>query len=61
MTFDFGAAITARPSGDTQAALVAAYGNPLTGSRPPSSSGAACPALVNLLFAPCNIAHRWGI
>lgn len=34
MTFDFGAAITARPSGDTQAALVAAYGNPLTGSRP---------------------------
>lgn len=59
--FDFAAAIAARPSGAQTAHLIAAYGNPLTGSRPPSSSGAACPALVNLLFAPCNIAHSWGI
>lgn len=32
--FDFAAAIAARPSGAQTAHLIAAYGNPLTGSRP---------------------------
>lgn len=34
MSFDFAAAIAARPSGDSKAALVAAYGDPTIGSRP---------------------------
>ena len=39
MTFDFAAAIQARPSGDARNALIAAYGDPTIGSSPAAQRG----------------------
>ncbi len=41
MTFDYAAAIAARPSGETTAALIATYGNPEGPGSGPSSQGPA--------------------